>query len=943
MKKIGLIVILFLLIQSLIGQYDSVRYDMTNSNVHWNSLTDFNSKGFNPDTLSKPLYCQSETTPTFVGSFSKSNAYNSNVAKATNVLDAGSHYGVAGVYTKKHYDLTTHTVRVKGAFVCRTTTIGDYNEYWIGSIPATNKNYHPAVYGAGNTPEGYIVGAWVDWWCARTRGTTSTGDFFFVNRINANMPLGLFFEAMAEFRIYHDSIVMSKYTLTPVDDRSKQQTWLFPGYRAAAFEPLTNSPWFKDFRPAFMPDDGLDWVEVVADPLPCSLEMKKSMISVCEGAITTIDLSKMIWLKSQSIDNKTGVFYLRKSSSTKGKSYLHQKLTDALLPKDLPGGDYTVSYLAPCGDSIQFPVRISPKPIIALSDTVLCNALKYKPLSNIQSTSGISRYTWRFGAQSAYTAQPTWNIVDTGRTILILNVTDANACKNNDTAWIQISSIGKPIITMNDSTQCLLGNSFSLSASGSSSSKYDWILPESKTASTQSVSNIVVKTTGIYKVRCSVLNQWGCKDSAESQIVVFGHPKVMLRDTQLCAGSKYAPKASIVSSNLITTYDWKCGNNVGSTVQPIWIMKDSGLFDLSLLVTDQNGCTATDTAQVFVSTLGTISIENQKPVQCFNGHSFQFVGKCIENPLNIYRWLLPNNKFSSSKLVSGFKSTDTGKLSVKLIVSNPWGCLDSATTQFYVNASPGIILYDTQACEYQRFVFRFKDSLTQNSTQRRWLFNTTDSSIFSPQFMVEKAGVYPVTMIVTNASGCADTAFAKVVIHPKPQLKYDFHYLDEVVSGSRWTYEYLGTQGYQVDWFRNNQWMASGWGPDFLLFNEVGKQNFKLRVISDRGCSDSVEFSKIISLSNNIYYPNAFTPDAKGGNNVFGPYNAELIEQYKMIVFNRWGEKLFESTQNQYYWDGTDSKGEPAMEGQYIYLVNGVKNNGQRISHSGTVFLYRNN
>ncbi|MEY4314669.1 MAG: hypothetical protein RI977_46, partial [Bacteroidota bacterium] len=45
----------------------------------------------------------------------------------------------------------------------------------------------------------------------------------------------------------------------------------------------------------------------------------------------------------------------------------------------------------------------------------------------------------------------------------------------------------------------------------------------------------------------------------------------------------------------------------------------------------------------------------------------------------------------------------------------------------------------------------------------------------------------------------------------------------------------------------------------------------------------------------------------------------------------------------QYYWDGTDSKGEPAMEGQYIYLVNGVKNNGQRISHSGTVFLYRNN
>lgn len=96
------------------GQYDSVRYDMTTQNVHWNSLSDYSAKGFNPDTLSKPLYCQSETTPNFIVNYSKSNDYNSNVAKSTNVLDAGPHYGVAGVYTKKHYDLTTHTVRVKG-------------------------------------------------------------------------------------------------------------------------------------------------------------------------------------------------------------------------------------------------------------------------------------------------------------------------------------------------------------------------------------------------------------------------------------------------------------------------------------------------------------------------------------------------------------------------------------------------------------------------------------------------------------------------------------------------------------------------------------------------------------------------------------------------------------------------------------------------------------
>jgi gliding motility-associated-like protein len=104
---------------------------------------------------------------------------------------------------------------------------------------------------------------------------------------------------------------------------------------------------------------------------------------------------------------------------------------------------------------------------------------------------------------------------------------------------------------------------------------------------------------------------------------------------------------------------------------------------------------------------------------------------------------------------------------------------------------------------------------------------------------------------------------------------------------------------------------------------------------------DSLEFSKMIAASNNIYFPNAFTPDGKGGNNVFGPYNAELIENYKLIVFNRWGEKIFQSLPNQYYWDGTDTKGEPAMEGQYIYIVTGVKNTRNMINQSGTVYLLR--
>jgi gliding motility-associated-like protein len=261
-----------------------------------------------------------------------------------------------------------------------------------------------------------------------------------------------------------------------------------------------------------------------------------------------------------------------------------------------------------------------------------------------------------------------------------------------------------------------------------------------------------------------------------------------------------------------------------------------------------------------------------------------------------------------------------------------------------VYESPGVILYDTQVCENQSFSVRYFDKpSTANGLKHRWLFNNTDSIKWnSPIYSVSQNGKYTLQLILENYYGCSDTDNAVITIYPNPKLNYDFWYLDEMAGATRWTYSYTGTLGYKIDWFQNGQIIASGSGPSIVTIKDLGQQRFKLRVISDKGCMDSLEFSKMIAASNNLYYPNAFTPDGQGGNNVFGPYNAELLENYRLIVFNRWGEKLYESRPNQYYWDGRDSKGEPAMEGQYIYMVSGIKNTGQSLSRSGTVYLYRN-
>jgi len=90
-----------------------------------------------------------------------------------------------------------------------------------------------------------------------------------------------------------------------------------------------------------------------------------------------------------------------------------------------------------------------------------------------------------------------------------------------------------------------------------------------------------------------------------------------------------------------------------------------------------------------------------------------------------------------------------------------------------------------------------------------------------------------------------------------------------------------------------------------------------------------------------VYIPNIFTPNADGPdkNYFFQPSVVEASE-YAVKVFNRWGEKMWESEDVNESWDG-NFNGVPCSEGVYLYVVT-VKNNvGKEYEFTGTVTLLR--
>ena len=88
-----------------------------------------------------------------------------------------------------------------------------------------------------------------------------------------------------------------------------------------------------------------------------------------------------------------------------------------------------------------------------------------------------------------------------------------------------------------------------------------------------------------------------------------------------------------------------------------------------------------------------------------------------------------------------------------------------------------------------------------------------------------------------------------------------------------------------------------------------------------------------------LFMPNAFTPGGK--NPILKPEHIYIeIKNYFFAVYNRWGQKIFETRDPSAGWDGTYD-GSVAPEGTYVYNVRVFGTNGREIEKNGTVTLLR--
>lgn len=97
-----------------------------------------------------------------------------------------------------------------------------------------------------------------------------------------------------------------------------------------------------------------------------------------------------------------------------------------------------------------------------------------------------------------------------------------------------------------------------------------------------------------------------------------------------------------------------------------------------------------------------------------------------------------------------------------------------------------------------------------------------------------------------------------------------------------------------------------------------------LTVFNVNGCNNVITYMIIIDDIITAYIPNTFTPNNDGINDVFNMYsNGISSENFEMLIFDRWGNKIFTSRSLSEGWNGgVNNRGEVVQEDEYVYKFN---------------------
>ncbi|MEO6903381.1 MAG: PKD domain-containing protein, partial [Bacteroidia bacterium] len=607
-------------------------------------------------------------------------------------------------------------------------------------------------------------------------------------------------------------------------------------------------------------------------------------------------------------------------------------------------GNYVVNLYATsqygCKDTVADTVKIFKKPLLFIKDTSLACTPSFQLFKSTVGAphDSIVTYNWSVNGLVVGNKDSLNKFFNAGNYEISLNIKTDKGCVDTIKRNIKVDSL---VTNFDVLTPNLCGPSDTAkfknqSVAWSGIKSYLWNYGDNTTATGKDSIHIYTNPPKSYDVSLIINSVFGCADTVYKKAIIQ-HDKSLavaingVKET--CVKNTLLFKAIKNLVDSIKTYQWVINNDTLSTKESLsHYFSMAGNYQVKLYATSIHNCKGDTTISVTIHPSPIPAVSNDTVI-------------CVDESVQLlahdgikYSWLpviALTNASIANPLASPIKNTE-----YIVTVTNQFTCEAKDTVNIKVDERVEITAKEVAAiCSGESVQL----NAYGNTNKFKWIPNAdlNDANIANPVASPPKPITYHV--IGYSANSCPDDT-AKVLVRvnelPKIELTADTTIIIGVPIQLNAIVNNLIPMSYL--WTPSN-YLSCVKCPNPLF---TGSENsiYFITVKSEEGCIATDTINIHLFCEDGIFVPNAFTPNGDGLNDVFYPQSKGYGLVQSLLIFNRWGELVFEQKQfplndPTYGWDGT-FKGNKIQGAQvFVYAMKVKCLSGKSYSYTGKVTI----
>ncbi|MBL7904660.1 MAG: PKD domain-containing protein [Bacteroidales bacterium] len=529
-----------------------------------------------------------------------------------------------------------------------------------------------------------------------------------------------------------------------------------------------------------------------------------------------------------------------------------------------------------CTDTITKQVTVGGAPAVEFTWQSSCaEALtSFFADATVINLNAVATFAWEFGDGGISNLQdPQHMYAAGGDYTVMLTITDTAGCSNTVSHLVHVSPLPDAYFSFTAPT-CFQTetefNDLSYTQSGYIT-EWEWIFGDGNSTTVTFPNNQNVShqyaAAGFYNVTLNITTSEGCEATETIMVEVIPNPVANFINTSSCLGEavEFTDLSQPNGGGQITGWAWDFGdptsgvNNTSLLVNPTHVYAQPGTYIVSLIVTTGNSCADTTTRTLTIAPAPVVDFAFT--AGCSND-TIQFTSSTYVNMGATLNWMWEfGDGTTSTEADPQHIYLSQGIYTVNLTITDTAGCTASISHPLSVIPGPqAMFSFTAPACSGTDVQFNDM-SVANGSVITSWLWDFGDGNtqlINAPgnpdvTHVYANAGVYTVTLSITNLEGCdAETSMdVQVVTGPTAEFEFEPGCLGSPVAFTDLTSTNGGPA--LVQWLWNFGDPASGTSNTSNLpnpvhvFNLEGTYNVLLTVTSASGCTDTVQHTVVVT------------------------------------------------------------------------------------------------